>query len=75
MTIYVNNIASCVNYPDPVVREQAARVREELARKEVLGRTLLRRTELFLNHVQQYRKQPRADLDQVLNDILNAKKS
>lgn len=75
LTIYVNNIASCVNYPDPVVREQAARVREELARKEVLGRTLLRRTELFLNHVQQYRKQPRADLDQVLNDILNAKKS
>jgi formylglycine-generating enzyme required for sulfatase activity len=75
LTIYVDNIASCVNYPDPVVREQAARVREELARKEVLGRTLLRRTELFLNHVQQYRKQPRVDLDQVLNDILNPKKS
>ncbi|MDS4059229.1 MAG: SUMF1/EgtB/PvdO family nonheme iron enzyme [Candidatus Contendobacter sp.] len=74
LTIYVDNIASCVNYPDPVVREQAAKVREELARKEVLGRTLLRRTELFLNHVQQYRKQPRADLDQVLNDILSAKK-
>ncbi len=75
LTIYVDNIASCVNYPDPVVQEQAARVREELEHKEVLGHTLLRRTELFLNHVQQYRKQPRVDLDQVLNDILNARKS
>lgn len=71
LAIYIDNIASCINYPDPIVQEQAARVRAELERKEVLGRTLVRRTDLFLNHVQQYRKQLKTDPERVLNDIVN----
>ncbi|HRD48480.1 MAG TPA: SUMF1/EgtB/PvdO family nonheme iron enzyme [Candidatus Contendobacter sp.] len=70
LAIYVDNVASCINYPDPVVQEQADRVRDELGRKEVIGRTLLKRTDLFLNHVQKHRKQLRSDPDQVLRDIL-----
>jgi len=75
LSIYVDNIASCINYPDAVVQEQATRAREELGRKEVLGRTLARRTDLFLNHVQQYRKQLKADPEKVLSDIINPVRS
>lgn len=73
--IYVDNIASCVDYPDPVVQEQASRVREDLGRKEVLGRVLVRRTDLFIRHVEHYRKERKTDLDQVLNDIVNPTRS
>jgi len=73
--IYVDNIASCVDYPDPVVQEQASRVREDLGRKEVLGRILMRRTDLFINHVEKYRKERKADSDKVLNDIVNPARS
>lgn len=59
LTIYVDNVASCINYPDPVV-QQAERVRDELGRREIIGRTLLRRTNLFLNHVQQHRTKLRS---------------
>lgn len=75
LSIYIDNIASCINYPDSVVQEQANRVREELGRKEVLGRTLVRRTEAFLNHVRQYRQQQKADTGKVLNDIVNPVRS
>ncbi len=70
LTIYLDNVASCINYPDSVVQEQADRVRNELEGKEVIGNTLLRRANLFLNHVQQHRKKLRSDKDQVLHDII-----
>lgn len=70
LAIYADNIVSCVNYPEAVVNEQAARVREELGRKEVLGSTLLKRTDLFLKHVQQYRQTPKTDLNQLLEEVL-----
>ncbi|HOW75462.1 MAG TPA: SUMF1/EgtB/PvdO family nonheme iron enzyme [Candidatus Competibacteraceae bacterium] len=75
LAIYVDNIASCIDYPDSVVQEQATRVREDLGRKEVLGRVLVRRTDLFINHVGNYRKARKADPDQVLNDIVNPTRS
>ncbi len=71
LAIYVDNIASCVDYPDAVVEEQASRVREELGRKEVLGPILMRRTDLFINHVKNYRQQRKADSDTLLNEIVN----
>lgn len=71
LAIYIDNIASCVDYPDMVVQEQASRVRETLGRKEVLGPVLVRRTDMFINHVKNYRQQRKADSDKVLKDIVN----
>jgi len=75
LAIYIDNIASCVDYPDAVVQEQASRVRETLGRKEVLGPVLVRRTDMFINHVKNYRQQRKADSDKVLKDIVNPTRS
>ncbi len=75
LAIYIDNIASCVDYPDMVVQEQASRVRETLGRKEVLGPVLVRRTDVFINHVKNYRQQRKADSDKVLKDIVNPTRS
>ena len=71
LAIYFDNIASCVDYPDTVVQEQAIRVRTELGRKEVLGPILVLRTDRFIQHVDQYRRKRKNQPDLILSDIVN----
>ncbi|AMB84259.1 type VI secretion protein [Pseudomonas agarici] len=70
VTIYIDNLATATRYTDAVIQGQLQRVKEELNRKPVLGNSLVARATLFVRHVEDYRKQQRADPAAILNALL-----
>ena len=70
VAIYIDNLATGTRYTDAVIQAQFQRVKEELNRKPVLGKSLVTRATLFVRHVSDYRQQRRADPTQVLKELL-----
>lgn len=70
VAIYIDNLATGTRYTDAVIQAQFQRVKEELGRKPVLGKSLVARATLFVTHVGQYRKQQRADPEVILKELL-----
>ena len=52
------------------IRDRFQRIKEELDRKPVLGKSLLSRATLFVRHVGDYRQQRRADPATILKELL-----
>ncbi|WP_225786590.1 formylglycine-generating enzyme family protein [Pseudomonas sp. Marseille-P8916] len=70
VAIYIDNLASGTRYTDAVIQAQFQRVKEELNRKPVLGRSLVTRATLFVRHVGEYRQNRRADPATILKELL-----
>lgn len=70
VAIYIDNLASGTRYTDAVIQAQFQRVREELNRKPVLGKSLVSRATLFVRHVGEYRQNQRADPATILKELL-----
>lgn len=70
VAIYIDNLASGTRYTDAVIQAQFQRVKEELNRKPVLGKSLVTRATLFVRHVGEYRQNRRADPATILKELL-----
>jgi len=70
VAIYIDNLATGTRYTDAVIQAQLLRVKEELNRKPVLGKSLVARASLFVRHVGNYRQQNRADPQVILKELL-----
>ncbi|MFK3798477.1 MULTISPECIES: formylglycine-generating enzyme family protein [unclassified Pseudomonas] len=70
VAIYIDNLATGTRYTDAVIQAQFQRVKEELNRKPVLGKSLVARATLFVRHVSNYRQQKRADPQAILKELL-----
>ncbi|WP_296266594.1 formylglycine-generating enzyme family protein [Pseudomonas sp. UBA6562] len=70
VAIYIDNLASGTRYTDAVIQAQFQRVKAELARNPVLGKSLTARATLFVKHVGEYRQNRRADPATVLKELL-----
>ena len=70
LAIYIDNLASGTRYTDAVIQAQFQRVKEELNRKPVLGKSLEARATLFVRHVGEYRQNRRADPATILKELL-----
>lgn len=70
VAIYIDNLASGTRYTDAVIQAQFQRVKEELNRKPVLGKSLMNRATLFVRHVGEYRQNRRADPATILKELL-----
>ncbi|GLO40166.1 MULTISPECIES: formylglycine-generating enzyme family protein [Pseudomonas] len=70
VAIYIDNLASGTRYTDAVIQAQFQRVKEELNRKPVLGKSLVSRATLFVRHVGEYRQNRRADPATILKELL-----
>ena len=70
VAIYIDNLATGTRYTDAVIQAQFQRIKEELGRKPVLGKSLVARATLFVTHVGNYRKQQRADPEVILKELL-----
>ena len=70
MAIYIDNLATGTRYTDAVIQAQFQRIKEELNRKPVLGKSLVTRATLFVRHVGNYRQQRRADPATILKELL-----
>ncbi|ROM68889.1 type VI secretion protein [Pseudomonas brassicacearum] len=70
VAIYIDNLATGTRYTDAVIQAQFQRVKEELERKPVLGKSLVTRATLFVRHVGDYRQQKRADPAAILKELL-----
>lgn len=70
VTIYIDNLASGTRYTDAVIQAQFQRVKEELNRKPIIGKSLVTRATLFVRHVSNYRQQKRADPAAILKELL-----
>ncbi|MHC6223461.1 formylglycine-generating enzyme family protein [Pseudomonas sp. X10] len=70
VAIYIDNLASGTRYTDAVIQAQFQRVKEELNRKPVLGKSLEARATLFVRHVGEYRQNRRADPAAILKELL-----
>jgi formylglycine-generating enzyme required for sulfatase activity len=77
VAIYIDNLATGTRYTDAVIQAQFQRIKEELERKPVLGKSLVTRATLFVRHVGDYRQQRRADPAAILKELLasNAQRS
>jgi formylglycine-generating enzyme required for sulfatase activity len=77
VAIYIDNLATGTRYTDAVIQAQFQRIKEELERKPVLGKSLVARATLFVRHVGDYRQQKRADPAVILKELLasNAQRS
>jgi len=77
VAIYIDNLATGTRYTDAVIQAQFQRIKEELERKPVLGKSLVARATLFVRHVGAYRQQKRADPAAILKELLasNAQRS
>ena len=77
VAIYIDNLATGTRYTDVVIQAQFQRIKEELERKPVLGKSLVARATLFVRHVGAYRQQKRADPAAILKELLasNAQRS
>ncbi len=72
VAIYIDNLATGTRYTDAVIQAQLQRVKQELNRKPVLGKSLVARATLFVRHVGEYRQQKRADPAAILKEVLVA---
>ncbi|WP_434608845.1 SUMF1/EgtB/PvdO family nonheme iron enzyme [Pseudomonas sp. D2-30] len=70
VAIYIDNLATGTRYTDAVIQAQLQRIKEELERKPVLGKSLVARATLFVRHVGDYRQQKRADPAAILKQLL-----
>ena len=70
VAIYIDNLATGTRYTDAVIQAQFQRIKEELDRKPVLGKSMVTRATLFVRHVGNYRKQQRADPATILKELL-----
>lgn len=70
VAIYIDNLATGTRYTDAVIQAQFQRIKEELNRKPVIGKSLVTRATLFVRHVSQYRQQQRAEPEAVLKELL-----
>ncbi|PZW66912.1 sulfatase-modifying factor enzyme 1 [Pseudomonas sp. URMO17WK12:I1] len=70
LAIYIDNLANGTRYSNAVIQAQFQRTKEELARKPVLGKSLVNRATLFVRHVGEYRKNRKADADVILKQLL-----
>lgn len=70
VSIYIDNLATGTRYSDAVIQAQFQRTREELNRQPVLGRSLVKRATLFVQHVGEYRLQRKADPAVILRELL-----
>ncbi|MBT2338081.1 SUMF1/EgtB/PvdO family nonheme iron enzyme [Pseudomonas fluorescens] len=70
VAIYIDNLATGTRYTDAVIQAQLQRIKEELERKPVLGKSLVARATLFVRHVGDYRQQKRADPAAILKELL-----
>ncbi|WP_434649654.1 formylglycine-generating enzyme family protein [Pseudomonas sp. D1-2] len=70
VAIYIDNLATGTRYTDAVIQAQLQRIKEELERKPVLGKSLVARAMLFVRHVGDYRQQKRADPAAILKQLL-----
>ncbi|HLD65180.1 MAG TPA: SUMF1/EgtB/PvdO family nonheme iron enzyme [Pseudomonas sp.] len=70
VAIYIDNLATGTRYTDAVIQAQLQRIKEELNRKPVLGKSLVKRATLFVQHVDKYRQQQRADPATILKELL-----
>ncbi|MGY4534856.1 formylglycine-generating enzyme required for sulfatase activity [Pseudomonas sp. TE3786] len=68
--IYIDNLATGTRYTDAVIQAQLQRIKEELNRKPVLGKSLVKRATLFVTHVGKYRQEKRADPAAILEQLL-----
>ncbi|WP_156458574.1 SUMF1/EgtB/PvdO family nonheme iron enzyme [Ectopseudomonas composti] len=73
VAIYIDNMASGTRYTNDVIEVQFQRIKEELARKPVIGNSLVSRATLFVSHVAQYRRQQRADSAEILKQLLETR--
>lgn len=73
VAIYIDNLASGTRYTNDVIEAQFQRIKEELARKPVIGNSLVSRATLFVSHVAQYRRQQRADPAEILKQLLETR--
>jgi formylglycine-generating enzyme required for sulfatase activity len=72
VAIYIDNLANGTRYTDAVIQAQFQRVKEELNRKPVIGKSLMNRATLFVRHVGKYREQKRADPAAILKELLDS---
>lgn len=70
--IYIDNLATGTRYTDAVIQAQLQQVRQALSRKPVLGNSLMARAALFVRHVEEYRRNKRADPQATLKQVLAA---
>ncbi|MDU9024706.1 formylglycine-generating enzyme family protein [Pseudomonas corrugata] len=70
VAIYIDNLATGTRYTDAVIQAQFQRIKEEMERKPVLGKSLVARATLFVRHVGEYRQQKRADPAAILKQLL-----
>ncbi|MGE6387528.1 formylglycine-generating enzyme family protein [Pseudomonas sp. NPDC078416] len=70
VAIYIDNLATGTRYTDAVIQAQFQRVKEELNRKPVVGKSLVARATVFVRNVGSYRQQKRADPQAVLKELL-----
>lgn len=70
VAIYIDNLATGTRYTDAVIQAQFQRIKEELERKPVLGKSLVARATLFVRHVGDYRQKKRADPAAILKELL-----
>jgi len=70
VAIYIDNLATGTRYTDAVIQAQFQRIKEEMERKPVLGKSLVARATLFVRHVGDYRQQKRADPATILKELL-----
>jgi formylglycine-generating enzyme required for sulfatase activity len=70
VAIYIDNLATGTRYTDAVIQAQFQRVKEELNRKPVVGKSLVARATVFVRNVSSYRQQKRADPQAVLKELL-----
>lgn len=70
VAIYIDNLATGTRYTDAVIQAQFQRIKEELNRKPIIGKSLVTRATLFVRHVGNYRQQKRADPAAILKELL-----
>ncbi|MDF2640826.1 MAG: type secretion protein [Pseudomonas sp.] len=70
VAIYIDNLATGTRYTDAVVQAQFQRVKEELNRKPIIGKSLVTRATLFVRHVGEYRQNKRADPETIVKQLL-----
>ncbi len=70
VAIYIDNLATGTRYSDAVIQAQLQRTREELNRNPVLGKSLVKRATLFVQHVGEYRQQRKAAPAVILKELL-----
>jgi formylglycine-generating enzyme required for sulfatase activity len=72
VAIYIDNLATGTRYTDAVIQAQFQRVKEELSRKPIIGKSLVTRATLFVSHVSDYRMHKRADPETIVKQLLES---